>query len=384
MTPAAAGIYIHIPFCIRKCPYCDFYSTSNLSLLSAFADALIAEVRMKKKQGAFADAVFDSVYIGGGTPTVMDTRTLVRIMGVVAETFPLLEGAEITIEANPATVCKKQLMALRSAGVNRINIGTQSFDDGNLSFLGRIHTADDAVQAYRMAEKSGFDNIGIDLMYGLPGETSENWQKELETAVFFEPAHISCYMLTFEPDTPMDNARKAGQFAAPDDGVQGEFFLMTTRLLAEKGYDHYEISNFARSRRLRSRHNTGYWNNRPYLGLGPAAHSYAPPVREANVRSVRRYTGRIHAGKSPVETSEMLDVRQQMMEALYLGLRQADGICYAVFNSRFHVDFYGMFSDVIARFAEEKYIVSDDDGCRPTLLGMLMQESLAEAFIAVI
>ncbi len=378
-----AGIYLHIPFCIRKCPYCDFYSTSNLSQASAFVDALIAEIRMEGNSGAWGAVEFDSVYIGGGTPTVMDTRAVLRIMGALYETFSISDAAEITIEANPATLSKDQLAALRKGGINRINIGIQSFDDANLSFLGRIHTGKDAVKALQLAGKGGFDNIGIDLMYGLPGQTPENWQKDLETAVSYGPAHISCYMLTFEPGTVMDNARKAGQFKVPGDRVQASLFLATARMLVQNGYDHYEISNFAKSAGLRSLHNAGYWNNRPYLGLGPAAHSYAPPVRKANVRSVRRYIGRMEGGKSPVESSEILDIRQQMMEAVYLGLRKADGIGYVEFNRRFQTDFCDMFEAVIDRLAKKKYLVADADKCRLTLEGMLLQESIAGEFIQV-
>ncbi len=379
-----AGIYIHIPFCIRKCPYCDFYSSADLSLVSAFADALIDEIRMAASGGDYAGAAFDSIYIGGGTPTVMDTRSIARIMAAVSNAFVMLPGVEITIEANPATLSARQLTDLRGIGFNRINIGLQSFDDANLDFLGRLHNGHDAVSAVYMAEKSGFENIGIDLMYGLPEQAPENWQKDLETAVSLSPAHISCYMLTFEPGTAMDNARKSGRFKIPGDEAQSNLFRMADQVLTRKGYDHYEISNFARDTHLRSRHNTGYWNNRPYLGLGPAAHSYAPPVRKANVRSVRRYIGRMEAGKSPVESTETLDLQQQIMEAIYLGLRQADGICSADFNTRFQADFFAIFSDVIGRFVKEGYLAADSRGCRPTLSGMLMQESLAAAFIAAL
>ena len=382
-----AGLYIHIPFCIRKCPYCDFYSISDFTMIQPFAEALTAEMRMKKDGGGFDGVLFDSVYIGGGTPTVMGARAIGRIMAAAVKAFSIDPAAEITIETNPCAITRAQLADLRRIGINRINIGVQSFDDANLAFLGRRHTAADAVSAVGRAEKSGFENIGIDLMYALPGQKPENWQKDLEKALSMAPAHISAYMLTLEPGTPMDSARIAGKFVPQPNDVQGAFFMMTGRMLAEKGYDHYEISNFASASPdappKRSRHNAKYWNNHPYLGLGPAAHSYYPhpACRSANVRSVRRYIGRIDGGKLPVKTTEALDSTQQMIEALYLGLRQADGIAFDVFNHRFQTDFMDVFSEPVERFEAEGLLVADGGACRPTLAGMRMQESLAAAFI---
>lgn len=379
MSPKA-GLYVHIPFCLGKCPYCDFYSITDLSLMQDFCDGLAAEMCMQQN-GEFGKTGFDSVYIGGGTPTVMDAARIADILECACETFAVGPDAEITIEANPATIREDQLELLRRAGVNRINLGLQSFDDANLAFLGRLHTADDGWEALRIAEKSGFENIGIDLIYALPGQAPGNWQKELDRALFFNPAHISCYMLTLEPDTPMGKAEKTGTLVPAGEDMQREMFLMTAETLTGHGYDHYEISNFARSVRKRSLHNTGYWNNRPYLGLGPGAHSYAPPVRRANVFSVRRYLERVKAGRSPLEEAETLDVSQQMMEAIYLGLRQADGIRADDFNRRFQADFFSMFSDVIQTFVQNGCLKADHTGVRPALRGMLLQDSIAAAFI---
>ena len=394
-----AGLYIHIPFCIRKCPYCDFFSISDFTMIQPFVGALTAEMRMKTDGGDFDGVLFDSVYIGGGTPTVMDARTIGRIMDAAVKAFSIDPAAEITIETNPCAINRAQLADLCRIGINRINIGIQSFDDANLAFLGRRHSAADGLRAVGMAEKSGFENIGIDLMYALPGQQPENWQKDLKKAVSRAPAHISAYMLTLEPGTPMDSARIAGTFTPPSNDTQGAFFMMTGDMLAESGYDHYEISNFASAapdassgaqsgdrsdtRTARSRHNAKYWNNHPYLGLGPAAHSYHPhpACRSANVPSVQRYIGRINAGRSPVETTETLDSTQQMIEALYLGLRQADGIAFDAFNRRFQTDFMAVFSDLVKRFEGDGLMVADGGACRPTLTGMRMQESIAAAFI---
>ena len=375
-----AGLYIHIPFCIHKCPYCDFYSVSDLQSVPAFADCLVAEIRMKKNQAA-GSLVFDSIYIGGGTPTVMDARDISRIMEAVFKAFRIDRHAEITIEANPGTIGQKQLGELRMAGINRINIGVQSFDDATLAFLGRIHEGKDSMNALRMAEKSGFDNIGMDMIYAVPGQSLNNWQNDLERAASFKPAHISCYMLTPEVSTPMDEDRKAGKFNMPPESLQEALFLMTSGILFEYGYEHYEISNFAASLRHRSRHNTKYWNNAPYLGLGPAAHSYLPPQRTANVRSVRRYLRMVKKKTQPVEVCETLTKEQQMIEALYLGLRQSAGVTCRDFNARFKADFFTLFAGLIDHFTQKGLITADETVCRLTEKGMLMHESIAGAFI---
>jgi len=372
-----AGIYIHIPFCVRKCPYCDFYSVSDLATIPVFVDALIAEMTLRRQP----EKVFDSIYIGGGTPTVLDQEQVCRILEAAGREFAIDPGAEITIEANPGTVSNARLRAFRSAGINRINIGVQSFDDANLEFLGRIHTAEDAKNALHMAEDAGFDNIGLDLIYALPDQTRRNWQKDLETAVDCAPAHISAYMLTCEPGTPLDSDRIAGRFKPAHDSRQAEFFMHARDFLRRHGYEHYEISNFARSARYRSRHNSKYWNNIPYVGFGPAAHSYAPPVRSMNVRSVAEYVEKIREGRLPVGETEKLNWQQLMIEAIYLGLRQAVGIDCAAFANRFGVDFKQMFSDLIGRFTAKGYLMEHDGRIVLTGRGMLMQESIAEAFI---
>lgn len=375
-----AGLYIHIPFCKRKCPYCDFYSVSEFSQMPAFVDALLAEMRMKKEAG-LEGLAFGSVYIGGGTPTVMETRFMSRIMEMVFKTFPVDSDAEITIEANPASISEGQLSDLRLLGINRINIGVQSFDDANLAFLGRRHSADDSRESLHLAKKCGFENIGLDLIYGLPGQKLANWRRELENALSFSLSHISAYMLTLEPGTPMHDAQNSGAFKPLSGFLQGRMFSTASRVLSKNGFSHYEISNFASSAETRSVHNRCYWNNQPYMGLGPAAHSYLPPVRTANVDSLKRYIGRIKSGNTPVESTERLNRRQQMIEAVYLGLRQARGICYGEFEKRFRKDFMALFSASINRFSRENYLIADEIGCRLTLEGMLMQESIAGEFI---
>lgn len=372
-----AGLYIHIPFCIRKCPYCDFYSTTDRSLIEPFIEALMVEMALRP----CPDLVFDSVYIGGGTPSILEEKAVSRIIAAVNKAFTIEPDAEITIEANPGTISGNWLKACRSAGINRINLGVQSFDDANLEFLGRIHTAGESETALKKSESAGFENIGLDLIYALPGQAPENWRDDLAAALRHAPAHLSCYMLTFETGTPMDTNRIAGLFHAAPESRQAAFFLDAREHLQKAGYDHYEISNYARSRALRSRHNAKYWNNAPYIGLGPAAHSYTEPVRSWNVRSVSDYIRLIAAGNLPVTQSETLDRQQRMIEAVYLGLRQSDGIDYRIFRRRFGADFMGMFSRIINRFTESGDMIADGRGCRLTGKGMLLQEAIAGEFI---
>ncbi|MCP4688387.1 MAG: coproporphyrinogen III oxidase family protein, partial [Desulfobacterales bacterium] len=239
--------------------------------------------------GAFR---FDSLYIGGGTPTVLDPRMIDRIIDSAHHRYTILPGAEITMEANPGAVDAAGLRAYRAAGVNRINIGVQSFHEENLRFLGRIHSSGDARLAMEWAGKAGFDNLGIDLIYGLPDQTKDAWLVDLRNAVLGSPAHLSCYMLTYESGVPMDRDRRMGKFTPLAESPSAELFTTTIEFLEARGYAQYEISNFARSRELRSRHNQKYWTHAPYLGFGPSAHAFIPPERRWNRAGVREY---IHA-----------------------------------------------------------------------------------------
>ncbi|MGM0453759.1 MAG: radical SAM family heme chaperone HemW [Thermodesulfobacteriota bacterium] len=373
MQQQNAGLYIHVPFCVRKCPYCDFFSVTDPGKVPAFVEALVAEMAMHRSTGL----VFDTIYLGGGTPTVIDADTVLRIVDAAHRTFAVAKGAEITIEANPGTVCPDQLTAFRKAGINRINIGVQSFDDKNLAFLGRIHSAAESEGALDMAEQAGFDNIGIDLIYGLPGQDPQNWQKELTSAVLRKPDHIACYLLTFEPGTPMDDQRRAGRFLPLSDDQQAALYEQAAATLADAGYDHYEISNFAAADNRRSRHNRKYWTNAPYIGLGPAAHSYQEPVRSWNCSALDPYLRKIENGMLPVADTEVLTRRQQMIETVYLGLRRREGICVADFEQRFEVDFNEVFGAAITPAMRSDNLYFDQRWCRLTPRGRLRLDGIA-------
>ncbi len=371
---AQAGLYIHIPFCIRKCLYCDFYSVSDLSLTALFADALKQEMRMR------ADSEFtcDTIYIGGGTPSVTDPEIIADILQTAYQCFDISSDSEITIEVNPGTVSLEKLKAYRKAGINRLNIGVQSFHDEFLQFLGRIHSAEEAEIVIKYAKDAGFENIGLDLIYGIPGQSEKEWFADLNKAIGFDPEHLSCYMLTYEKETPLTRQLEDGVFYPADEEAVGNLFMQTVRHLTSCGYIHYEISNFARSESLTSRHNRKYWNHVPYFGFGPSAHSFIEPRRFQNVRSVSRY---IQAGGFPIESEEILSNEQMIIEAIYLGLRQHKGINTELFEQRFRVSFKKTFDKQLKILEQKGLIEITDKSCRLSENGLLFADGIAAFFI---
>jgi putative oxygen-independent coproporphyrinogen III oxidase len=318
----AAGLYIHVPFCRGKCPYCDFASGTDLSLVADWLKAF------KQEMGFYRDFAsrFDTLYLGGGTPSLLTADELAVLLESLRKQFEFSPDTEITLEANPDDLNPQVLKSYRKLGINRLSLGVQSYDDRELSFLGRRHDAAQALNALGWAREAGFANLGIDLMYGLPGQTVEQWQRSLDKALGFLPEHLSCYQLTMEAGTPLGRRQAEGRFQPLSEETEREFFLFTSRFLEERGYLHYEISNFARGLENRSRHNRKYWNHTPYLGLGPAAHSYRGGRRWWNHRLLEEYCQSLRARKAPVAGEEVLTPEQARLEALYLGLRTRDGV----------------------------------------------------------
>jgi oxygen-independent coproporphyrinogen III oxidase len=361
------GLYIHIPFCRSKCPYCGFYSIASVSLVPKWLEALKRE--MDLYQGIF-ETPFDSIYFGGGTPTVLMLTQLQEIMDRLFTRFELVEGAEITIEANPADIDSDKSDGLKGMRFNRVNLGIQSFNDDELLFLGRRHDGQDATRAFQELRSSGFDNIGIDLIYGLKGQTLESWRDNLEKALALKPEHISCYELSIEKGTLFASMTDKGQLGPRDQDIEESFFLVSSEFLEDHGYIHYEISNFARSESFYSRHNCKYWDRTPYLGLGPSAHSFDGSLRWWNQRSVRRYCEALEHLSSPVEGRETLSREQAVMEDVSLGLRTKWG-----FDK-------GLIGDIpelkknIEMLRDSGFIRIDGDRIIPTKKGFLTADSL--------
>jgi len=379
-----AGLYIHIPFCIRKCPYCDFYSVTDLALRNPFTKALVQEMRFY----AGPAVCIDTLYIGGGTPSVLGPEEITSILTQARRSFNIRSDGELTLEVNPGTVSAGSLSDYRRGGINRINIGVQSFQNRVLRFLGRIHSAEDAASSIGWARRAGFDNIGLDLIYGIPGQTEASWLADLEAAVSFRPEHLSCYMLSYEKSTPLEQSLRQGRFKPmPEERVAG-LYLKTTQWLAQNGYVQYEISNFTQAGpggigRYPSRHNQKYWSFAPYLGLGPSAHSFLAPVRFWNPRSVQSYVGRLRAGNLGLEDKETLTAEQQIMETVYLGLRTAAGIRMDRFYQKFRLNFLDMFSAVLPELEEKGLLKMEKNRCFLTRHGMLLLDSIVDRMIGV-
>jgi oxygen-independent coproporphyrinogen-3 oxidase len=311
-----------VPFCKTKCPYCDFYSIANLTLVEGWLRALLKEIDLCKDDFG----TFDTLYVGGGTPTVLSDRALNTLFEELHKQFSFAQDTEITVEANPDDITAKKLELLKSLGVNRLSLGVQSFNDNELAFLKRRHSCRSSIEALHLVNSAGFRNFGIDLMYGLPGQTGERWAETLQKTLSFHPTHVSCYEMTIEAATPFGKMLEKGSLQGCTEEQGRIFFLATSNFLEENGFIHYEISNFSKGNDFRSRHNCKYWRHTAYLGLGPGAHSFQGGIRWWNVRSVKDYCDNLENGLRPIGGSEALTVEQLRLEKLFLGLRTRDGV----------------------------------------------------------
>jgi len=320
---------------------------------------------------------FDTLYIGGGTPSLLSPKQLKGILTSVQKNFDLISDLEITIETNPADLNLSLLESMRQMGINRINIGIQSFDEKVLGFLGRRHSEKQAVSAIEASRTAGFENIGIDLIYGISGQDIDSWLDTLKQAIAFLPEHLSCYQLTLEPKTPLGRRYCAGEFLMPGEELQYEFFVKTSEFLKDAGYIHYEVSNFARGMKYASRHNQKYWDHSPYLGFGPSAHSFRGNRRWWNHRSLDRYIAANNAGNLPIEETEVLTMEQLKLEALYLGLRTKKGVNFEEYKNRYQYDLFAEKKEILNRLLEEGFISIQGGHLYPTQTGLAVADSLA-------
>ena len=373
MDSKIPGLYIHIPFCLSKCLYCDFYSLISFSALPLFLDALFKEMEMCRNRFN----PFDTVYIGGGTPSLLSPQQLENILTKIRENFDLISDSEITVETNPADIDRSYLESIREIGINRVNIGVQSFDQDVLAFLGRRHSAKQAISAIEASKKAGFHNLGLDLIYAVPGQSIDSWLDTLKQAVAFSPEHLSCYQLTLEAKTPLGKRYQTGEFCIPGEELQYEFFMKTSQFLEEAGYIHYEVSNFAKGTEYVSRHNQKYWDHSPYLGLGPAGHSFQENRRWWNHRSVDQYITAINAGNLPVEETEILTMEQLRLEALCLGLRTRKGVNFEDFKNRYDCDLFTEKKKMLDKLQEEGFISIQNGRLSPTQAGLAVADSLS-------
>lgn len=333
------SLYLHIPFCEHKCVYCDFYSIAPDGnrggyerLILDFLRALSREIDLRGTS-PFTATSYDTVFFGGGTPSLLTPTQLSDILSSIRRTFTIDDHAEVTIETNPGTVDREKLEAFQQAGVNRLSIGIQSFHQDDLNFLTRIHSADQAAQCVRDAQAAGFSNVSLDLIFALPGQTLDRWMFNLRAAVDLDPSHISCYSLIVEPDTPLSRMVLTGSvkpLAIEDDA---RLYESTIEFLGQHGYAQYEVSNFAKPG-MESRHNSAYWNHTEYLGFGPSAHSFWGGERWWNIAQVQGYIDRLTRGELPLAGLERLSEEQWREEAILLGLRSG-GIDLVTYRERF-------------------------------------------------
>jgi putative oxygen-independent coproporphyrinogen III oxidase len=318
-----AGLYVHVPFCLTRCGYCDFNAYADLGhLADRYVESLRTEAELTSAE--WSGTRFASIYMGGGTPTTLDPRVLGSLIEHLRARFEVLPGAETTAEANPDTVDERSLATLRSIGITRLSLGVQSFDPAVLAALERVHPPESARGAYAAARAAGFDSVSLDLIYGASGEDEASWRRTLSEAVVLGPDHLSCYALTVEPSTPLGRKVALGLTPPPDPDLQADLYDIACGTLEEAGYRHYEVSNWARPGQ-ESVHNLGYWERRPYLGLGAGAHSYRDGRRWWNVRPPGRYIELIGGGRPATGGEERLGPEEDRMEGLLLSLRQAAG-----------------------------------------------------------
>ena len=340
-------LYIHIPFCLQKCAYCSFVSFSGQEkLFDRYVEALCREAGQTAVQAGRAletIAPLETLFFGGGTPSLLPAALISRIIDRCRQLFTFSSTIELSLEANPGTIDEDGLAKLRRAGVNRLSVGIQSFDDRELQALGRAHTRAQALDAVKNARKAGFDNLSLDLMSGLPGQSPVSWRQTLEQALDLRPEHLSCYQLTIEEDTPFARLQDQGCLILPQEEAIAAMDELTLSLCSEAGLERYEISNFARPDK-KCRHNLNYWHNRPYLALGAGAVSYENQRRSRRTSNPRRYCELLETGNSVIVEEEELDMEASFRETMIMGLRLTRGIDLNDLQSRFGLDpriYYG-------------------------------------------
>ena len=380
MKKQPLGLYIHIPYCIHKCGYCDFNSHPiKQDEMDHYIDALVAEMKHYAKTYSNTN-IIRTIFLGGGTPTTLTAYQLERILKECVSKFTVASDAEITIEANPATIDIEQLKSIRQTGYNRISIGVQSFDKAELKLLDRAHGPEEIHSTVDRARKAGFDNLSLDLMFAVPNQSLSSWESNLNKALEKNPEHLSTYNLTIEQGTAFSKLQSNGKLIMPDDAHQLELYKRTIERLTKKGFHHYEISNFAR-RGKECKHNITYWENKNTLGLGAGASSYMNGTRFKNINLPAHYIRQVKEKKIAVEHSETLEPRQAMGETIMLGLRLLQGISIHQFEKRFQISFINLFRNIISALKEKELVIIEKDYLRLSQKGLFWADSVILEFI---
>lgn len=382
-------LYIHIPFCIKKCDYCDFLSVvSDKKTREQYVEALKNEIRYN--QVRMKDYIVDTVFFGGGTPSILEGEQIMSIMEVIKENALMSENAEITIECNPGTVTKQKLKQYKQAEINRISFGLQSADNDELKEIGRIHTYEQFLESFKLARKAGFDNINVDIMSALPMQNVERYKETVRKVIELNPEHISSYSLIVEEGTPMkervEKAINQGKDILPDEDDERKMYYLTKKMLKEAGYDRYEISNYAKKGK-ECRHNIGYWRRVDYLGFGIGAASLYREERENNITDIGEYINKVENFSKDFivsdikEYKQILSVEEQMEEFMFLGLRVMRGISVEEFERRFGMNIYQIYGGVIKKLCEQELLMQDNSRLRLTEKGIDVSNYVMSEFM---
>ncbi|HPD59719.1 MAG TPA: radical SAM family heme chaperone HemW [Paludibacteraceae bacterium] len=374
-----AGIYIHIPFCIQRCSYCNFFSVVSINLVNEVINAIIKELSIRKDY--LKNEPVQTIYFGGGTPSLLTIQQIEKLLNTVYTNFPVEQNAEITFEANPDDLTKNYLFDLKKVGINRLSIGIQSFDDDKLKILNRRHNATQAHEAVREAQKAGFSNISIDLIYGLPFQSLDEWETDLDKAFSLSIQHLSAYGLTFEEKTLLSKQKEKKIIEPADEELMIKMYELLLEESSKKGFDAYEISNFSLPG-FYSRHNSSYWNQTAYLGVGPSAHSYNGISRQWNVAAIQKYTEGILKNSSFYE-QEILSLEDRYNEYVLLGLRTKNGINIDALEQNFGTELKDFCLENIKTFIDNEKAYRCGSFLRLNTKGKLISDTIIAQLMKV-
>ncbi len=373
------GLYIHIPFCKSKCHYCDFNSQAGKeALIEAYFHTLQQEIRNSSEH--MRDCVISSIFIGGGTPSLPDAKYTYQLMNACKQYFKIDSKAEITIESNPGTLTYEKLLSYRIIGINRLSMGLQACQDVHLKKLGRIHSAEDFMANYEAAVKAGFKNINADLIFGIPGQTVNDWRETVDRVIRLGLQHISCYSLKIEEETPFYDMLRAGSLQPVDDELDRRMYWYAVDELKKRGYIHYEISNFSLPG-YECRHNLVYWEAEEYLGIGAGAHSYLGGKRYNNIYDIEDYINITVNNGNPAENVQLIDRTESMAEYMILGLRLVEGVSTKQFELRYGEDVFGIFGKQIDKLLKKQLLELEGERLRLSPYGLDIANAVFEEFI---
>ncbi|MBE3091726.1 MAG: oxygen-independent coproporphyrinogen III oxidase [Candidatus Atribacteria bacterium] len=374
------GLYLHFPFCISKCPYCDFnsYQLKDDNQISSYISAFYQEITAYSQK--LKKSNIKTIYLGGGTPTILSGVQIYNILEFCKDKFTIDKNAEITIEANPGTLDGEKIKILIESGINRLSLGAQSFNDLFLKKLGRIHNTQDIIDSYFLAREIGFSNINIDIMFALPGQTTEDFQATLKKAVSLKSDHLSLYNLTIKPGTEYYENYKSNILKLPSEDEEYDMYHWAIKFLKENSFEHYEIANFARPHK-RSLHNLNYWQNQPYLGIGAGAYSFIRGYRYMNFKDPAKYIKEVMNDKLPIDHGEKLSLRNRMIETIILGLRIKDGVSYKKYKTRFGINLNDIFSKQIDKLVNLGLLKKDDCKIKLTNKGIFLANIVFREFV---